>query len=241
MHLSKVKPIVAACILLAACSAPRVSIGDDMAKPPPAALPLFDGSDTRTHQPPQGELVRPVVPDYRKLYDMVLSCWPADSWFRGEVYAEARLSSRTDTTSSSYDATTGTLTQRGDKYVALVARIPIASAIELDRERGREADRRGKVADAVGELVSAFSERVLNARQLSLTRALEKRSQERVRVGVAETSEQVKYLEQVATLESKIEMLKAAEIKARLHIVGMCDARKMSLIDGYLDNFNGAR
>ena len=241
MHLSKLKPIVAACVLLAACSAPSVSIGDDMAKPPPAALPLFDGSDTRTHQPPKGELVRPVVPDYRKLYEMVLSCWPADSWFRGEVYAEARLSSRTDTTSSSYDATTGTLTQRGDKYVALVARIPIASAIELDRERGRDADRRGKVATAVGELMGAFSERVLNARQLSLTRALEKRSQERVRVGVAETSEQVKYLEQVAMLESKIEMLKAAEIKARLQIVGMCDPRKMSVIDDYLDNFKGAR
>lgn len=240
MHLSKVKPIVAACILLAACSAPRVSIGDALAKPPPM-LPLFDGSDTRTHQPPQGELVRPVVPDYRKLYDMVLSCWPADSWFRGEVYAEGRLSSRTNTTSSSYDATTGTLAQRGDKYVALVARIPIASAMELDKERGREADRRGKVATAVGELVGAFSERVLNARQLSLTRALEKRSQERVRVGVAETSEQVKYLEQVAMLESKIELLKAAEIKARLQIIGMCDSRKMSVIDDYVDNFKDAR
>jgi hypothetical protein len=172
---------------------------------------------------------------------MVLACWPADSWFRGEVYAEARLSSRTDATSSSYDTTTGTLTQRGDKYVALVARIPIASAIELDRERGREAERRGKVADAVGDLVSAFSERVLNARQLSLIRSLEKRSQQRVLVGVAETGEQVKYLEQVAALESKVEMLKSAEIKARLHIVGMCDPRKMGSIDDYIDNFKGAR
>lgn len=238
---SKVKLLVAVCVLLAGC-APRVSLGDDLAKPPPAPLPLFDGSDTRTHQPPSGELVRPVVPDHRKLYSMVLSCWPADSWFRGELYAEARMSTRTDSGSSStYDATTGTVTtQRGDKYIALVARIPIASAIELDKERSREAERRGKVAEAVGDLVSAFSERVINARQLLLTRALEKRSQERVRVGVAETNEQVRYLEQVALLESKVEMLQAAEIKARLHIVGMCDARKMGLIDDYLGNFKGA-
>jgi hypothetical protein len=212
-------------------------------KPPqPLSVPLFDGSRARTHQPPAGKLHRPAIPDYRRLYDMVLGCWPADSWFRGDLYVEGRVATRTDSSSvAALDATTGTVTQRGDRYIALVARIPLVSATELDKERNREAERHGRVADAVGELVGAFAERVMTARQLALSRALEKRAQERVRAGVADTAEQVHYLEQVAALELKIQTLRAAEIKARLRMVGMCEARKMRPIDDYLEHFNQLR
>lgn len=211
---------------------------DDLAKPP-LVVPLFDGNEQRSHQPPQGALQRPVMPDYRQLYDMVLACWPAPSWFRGDVYLEARASSKTNSNSATtFDATTGTVTSQGDRSLALVARIPLVSATELDKERNREAERHGKVADAVGELISAFSERIMSARQLSLLQALEKRAQERVRVGVAETAEQVHYLEQVSALEGKIAILQANEIKARLHIIGMCDDTKMAHIDAYLATFN---
>lgn len=242
MHLNKIKRRVFASILCAACAVPCISATDDLAKPPQMPLPLFDGAEARTHQPPKGPLIRPTVPEYRKLYDMVLSCWPADSWFRGELYAEARVSNRTRSNSTlAVDQMSGNVTQQGDRYVALVARIPIVSAVELDKERSREFERRGKVAEAVAQLVSIISERELNTHELGLFRALEKRSQERVRVGVAETAEQVRYLEQVAGLEMKVETLRAAEIKARLEIVGMCDARKIGLIDDYLNNFKSAR
>lgn len=93
-----------------------------------------------------------------------------------------------------------------------MARIPLVSATELDKERNREAERHGRVADAVGELVGAFAEHAMTARQLALSRALEKRAQERVRAGVADTAEQVHYLEQVAALELKIQTLRAAEL-----------------------------
>lgn len=251
------------CAALAGCLPPRAGTHSDTPTPPPPqtlqlsddadaapvasgaagalTVPLFDGSPGRTHQPPAGQLRRPVLPDYRKLYDMVLACWPADSWFRGDLYVEGRVASRTDNTVAALDATTGTVTQRGDRYVALVARIPLVSATELDKERHREAERNGKIADAVGELVSAFSERVMSARQLALARALEKRAQERVRAGVADTAEQVHYLEQVSGLEVKIGNLQAAEIKARLHMVGMCGAQKMRAIDDYLQYFNQVR
>lgn len=62
-----------------------------------------------------------------------------------------------------------------------------------------------------------------------------------VRAGVADTAEQVHYLEQVAALELEIQTLRAAEIKARLRMVGMCEARKMRPIDDYLEHFNQLR
>ncbi|GAB2882769.1 hypothetical protein GCM10027277_59390 [Pseudoduganella ginsengisoli] len=99
-----------------------------------------------------------------------------------------------------------------------MARIPLISASELDKERNREAERRGKIAEAVGSLVAARAERVMQTRQLSLLQALEKRAQERVRIGVAETSEQVHYLEQVAALETRIQALQGDEIKARWQV-----------------------
>lgn len=123
----------------------------------------------------------------------------------------------------------------------MVLRSPAPWPARLDKERNRELERHGRVADAVGELVSAFADRVMNTRQLALAQALETRAQERVALGVAETLEQVHYLEQVAALESKIQTLQAAEIKAKLHIVGMCDERKMARIDAYLATFNQVR
>jgi hypothetical protein len=228
-----------AAVAVLIAGAPWVHAGDELAKPP-LSVPLFDGNEKRTHLPPTGELQRPTVPDYRRLYHMAVACWPAKSWFRGDLYLEARASTR-DNHNASVDAATGNITPTGSRYVALVARIPLISATELDKERAREAERHGKIADAVGELVSSFAERVMQTRQLELTQALEKRAQERVRLGVAETAEQVRYLEQVSALEAKITTLQAAEIKARLHIVSVCDERKMAAIDAYLNDFNRVR
>ena len=226
-------------MLMAMCVAIPVGAGDDPAKPP--SMPMFDGDPARTHQPPAGELKRPTTPNYRELYDMVVACWPAKSWFRGELHLEARAGSKTNNGTATVDPGSGNVVQNSDRSIALVARIPLISATELDKERNRELQRHSQVADAVAELVSSFSERVMNQRQLSLIRALEKRSQERVGLGVAETSEQVALLEKSFALEAKIQVLQATEIKSRLHIVGMCDERRMASIDTYLATFNGVR
>jgi hypothetical protein len=227
-------------LALAALLAAGVLHADDKAKPP-LVVPLFDGDEQRTHQPPQGALQRPTIPDYRQLFDLVVACWPAKSWFRGDLYLEARASSKSSVGGLAIDPNSGIVSSSGDRSIALVARIPLISATELDKERNREAERRGKIAEAVGNLVSAYSERVMQLRQLKLLQALEKRAQERVRLGVAETAEQVRYLEQVSALETKIQALQSDEIKARLHVVGMCDERSMARIDAYLDTFNQVR
>ncbi|MRV76824.1 hypothetical protein GJ700_34455 [Duganella sp. FT92W] len=210
--------------------------GTDLDKPP-LTVPLFDGAE-RTIQPPPDPLKRPTIPDYRRLFDLTVACWPEKSWFRGELHVEGRLANKKNAQNSALDPNSGTITTRDDRYIALVARIPLMSASELDKERNREAERRGKIAEAVGSLVSAYAERVMQTRQLSLLQALEKRAQERVRVGVAETGEQVRYLEQVAALETRIQALHGDEIKARLHLLGMCDETNMARIDAYLDTFH---
>lgn len=213
--------------------------GSDLDKPP-LTVPLFDGEE-RGHQPPSAPLQRPALPDYRRLFDLAVACWPEKSWFRGELHLEGRLANKKNAQNSALDPSTGTITTRDDRYIALVARIPLISASELDKERSREAERRGKIAEAVGSLVSAYAERIMQTRQLSLLQALEKRAQERVRMGVAETGEQVRYLEQVAALETKIQALQGDEIKARLHILGLCDETNMARIDSYLDTFHQAK
>jgi hypothetical protein len=210
--------------------------GTDLDKPP-LTVPLFDGAE-RTIHPPPAPLKRPTIPDYRRLFDLTVACWPEKSWFRGELHVEGRLANKKNAQNSSLDPNSGTITTRDDRYIALIARIPLMSASELDKERNREAERRGKIAEAVGSLVSAYAERVMQTRQLSLLQALEKRAQERVRVGVAETGEQVRYLEQVAALETRIQALHGDEIKARLHLLGMCDETNMARIDAYLDTFH---
>lgn len=235
MPRARIKAAAPALLLLAAAGALSA---DNTLEKPPLTVPLFDGVE-RSHEPPPAPLKRPVVPDYRRLFDLAVGCWPEKSWFRGELHLEGRLANkRSSAGSAAVDATTGTITTRDDRYIALVARVPLLSASELDKERSREAERRGKIADAVGELVSAYAERVMQTRQLNLLQALEKRAQERVRMGVAETGEQVRYLEQVAVLETKIQALQGDEIKARLHILGLCDETNMARIDAYLDTFH---
>jgi hypothetical protein len=221
-------------LLLLLAGAPSAS--SDLEKPP-QTMPLFDGEE-RSHQPPINPLQRPKIPDYRRLFDLAVACWPEKSWFRGELHLEGRLANRKNAQNSAIDPETGTITTRDDRYIALVARIPLMSAAELDKERSREAERRGKIAEAVGSLVAARAERVMQTRQLTLLQALEKRAQERVRAGVAETGEQVRYLEQVAALETRLQSLQGDEIKARLHILGLCDETSMARIDAYLDTFH---
>jgi hypothetical protein len=220
-------------LLLLLAGAPGA--GTDLEKPP-LTVPLFDGIE-RSYKPPSNPLKRPEIPDFRRLFELTVACWPEKSWFRGELHVEGRLANKKSAQNSAVDPLSGTITTRDDRYIALVARIPLISASELDKERNREAERRGKIAEAVGSLVAARAERVMQTRQLTLLQALEKRAQERVRMGVAETGEQVRYLEQVAALETRIQALQGDEIKARLHLLGMCDDTNMARIDAYLDTF----
>lgn len=208
------------------------------------ALPLFDAQKAPSKKVEPDEYKLAPLPNAKELFDMVVACWPEKSWFRPELNAEARATKRvSDSTianSTTFDPISGQYTSNvgsGEKFVGVVLRIPLFSAAELDKERSREADRRGKIADGVGEFVAALAEYQVADRELALMKSLERRAQERVQAGVAETAEQVKYLEKVAATDRSLLTNKARLIKARVGLQGMCDQSKAWVIDEYLKRF----
>ena len=213
---------------------------------PPFRLPLLDG-ESRTHAPPQGKLEPAAQPDPRVLFDMTVDCYPARSWFRGEIALEGRIGQRKSstqgsaTTTTAFDQAAGAITQTTggqDNYVGVVARIPLFSAVELDKERERETQRRKTIADAVGILAQSLADKELAMRKLALFRALEKRAQERVAAGVAATDEQVQYLKAVAELEGGLYQTKAKVIQARMTLVGLCtEGEPADRVDAYIRQF----
>lgn len=220
------------------------SLGGCYAEPTKAAesekksweLPTFTG-EKASHYAPQKPTASGELPDPRKLYDTALACWPAPSFFKAEVGVEGRI--RSDRINYLDEA--GTLTGSSRAAVALVARIPLYSAMDIDREREREYMRRVKVADAVGVFYTALTDRERARRQLALMRAMERRAQERVRIGVTETAEQVTYLEKVAMIEGDLLKLRGQIEKSRLELIGHCSAIAGDELDKTLVAFIGAK
>lgn len=198
----------------------------------PHELPTFAGDKPSYHAP-----VKPpkpgALPDARDLYERALACWPAPSSMRFEVNLEGRV--RTDR--STYVDESNNVRSTGRYGVGVVARIPLYSAMELDREREREYMRRTKLADSVGSFIAHLAERQKHVRQLELMRALERRSQERVKLGVTETTEQVGYLEKVATIEGALLKQRGDLQKARLELLGHCSPSNADAFDRHIIQF----
>jgi outer membrane protein TolC len=237
-----------ACVLVAGIASSQAQSDKKPAatdKPPPYQIPLLDGKKERTKAQPTDEYKLADAPNARELFDMIVSCWPERSWFRGELSAEARTTRRNSaingSTTTTLDPVSGNyVTQNStgnDATIGLLLRVPLWSAMELDREREREAGRRNLIAQQVGVYVSSLAEFQLTEREIQIHRALEKRSQERVMLGVAEISEQVKGLQNVAQLEAKQVRNKADLIKSRITLQGLCTHDKAWIIDEYLKRF----
>jgi len=195
----------------------------------PHELPTYSGDKPSYHAPEKppkpGQL-----PDARELYERTLNCWPVPSYMRAEVTLEGRV--RTDRTQM-LDSE-GSIRSGGRVGVGLLARVPLYSGLELDREREREYIRRTKLADATGNFVSLLAERQKHLRQLELMRALERRSQERVKQGITETAEQVRYLEKVASVEGELLKQSGQLQKARLELIGHCSPTQADEVDRFI-------
>jgi hypothetical protein len=198
----------------------------------PFILPTYSGEKTSHHAPPKPKPAGP-FPEPREIYDYALRCWPAPSYMRAEVSLEGRAQ---NVSTTGVDET-GAVRFLGRNSAALVARIPLFSATELDREREREYTRRTKLADSVGNFITALTDRHKTNRELELMRALEKRSQKRVQIGVTDTSEQVQYLQKVVTLEGELVKQRGMLEKSRLELIGHCRADEADGMDRYLQQF----
>jgi hypothetical protein len=212
-----------------AVSVCALSLANDGNTKKPHELPTYSGDKPSYHAPEKppkpGQL-----PDARELYEKTLNCWPVPSFMRAEVTLEGRA--RSDRTQVMEED--GSVRTAGRLGVALVARLPLYSALELDREREREYMRRTKLADATGNFISILAERQKHVRQLELLRALERRAQERVKAGITETSEQVGYLEKVAAVEGELLKQSGMLQKARLELIGHCSTLQADEVDRYI-------
>lgn len=184
---------------------------------PPHALPEF-------HTQPQA------LPNPRELYQRALDCWPSASHFRAELSIEGRLSPR----SGAWLDSAGHITSGAPASASLVARLPLYSASELDREREREWMRRRRAAEAVGQLLTQLADRQRLRQELDLMRALEKRARLRVISGIVDSSEQVRYMERVADLEGQLLRQRGQIERSRLELLGFCDQTHADALDAHL-------
>lgn len=217
-------------VLAAVCSACSAEPDE---KPTPHRLPLFDGQP-RSHLITSQPLQIDPGPDAEELFARVMQCYPSPSLFRAELHAEAR-SGRVVQSDGSLSSGPG---------ASVILRVPLWSALELDRERERESARRQKAAGSVGVYIGALVEWRLAGRELELLRSIERRAQERVALGVAETAEQIAAVERVAALERERVQHLAKITQARLEMLGLCSSDKAEGLQTYMKRFtpiDGAR
>lgn len=213
-------------IMAALALAPLIARGGDI-PPAPYELPTFSG--TVDMAPPAAPYTPPRKVDPDRLFAAVLDCYPAPSWFRGEISAITKVGTR-----SAVDIGSDGTLNGGSAYVGIVAKIPLYSPVEYARLREYESQRRVEIARAVAALNSAVTRRAIARRAAELYRSLESRAAQRVRYGVAETAEQVRYVEAVAEQERAVAAADADITAARLTLVGMCDSGRAESVDALI-------
>ena len=200
-------------------------------KPPPEfkpyRLPTMQG-DNRSYHDNLPPLVKAPAIDPDLVFNSVMTCYPAPSNFNIDVELRGQIRSAAggDDLFESTDI--------GSNYVGIVARMPIYSHTELDRERDREFNRRTATAASVAKFVAAVATRNHAIRELALHRSLEARAAIRVQQGIVGASEQVTYLEKVAGGQRALIKAEAEIMESRLAMAALCDPAKQEHMSQYL-------
>ena len=193
----------------------------------PYRLPTMEG-DSRSYQDSLPPLVKAPAIDPDLVFNSVMTCYPAPSNFNIDVELRGQLRSAAggDDLFESTDI--------GSNYVGIVARMPIYSHTEIDRERDREFNRRTVTAASVAQFVAAVATRNHAIRELALHRSLEARAAIRVQQGIVGASEQVTYLEKVASGQRALIKAEAEIMESRLAMAALCDPAKQEHMSQYL-------
>ena len=210
--------------------------GGEAEKPPEPKVyktPTMVDDGLDYHDKPAAIVQAPAL-DADAIYKSVLGCYPEKSKF--DIDVDLRASIRSSDVLDLEDTATGL----GKSYVGIVAKMPLYSGKELDREKEREYMRRKDTAKAVADFVTAIAGRNHAVRELALYRSLEARSAVRVQQGVTEATEQVGYLEKVASSQEKLISEEAKIMESRLLLSGMCDPKNAETIGGWLKKVSAA-
>lgn len=224
------RPLTLLALLLASTHPLRAD--NSLAKPPhipPYQIPTFSGQPRDfKHLDPA---IKPAMDiDSDQLFKSVVNCFPERVKWGLELDAVAG-SRYTDQPNS---ITTFDSSGLARHYVGVVAKMPLYSAEELNRQRQSEYTRREEVAKNVEKLLSALATQRRAKRQLGLFTSLEARSQERVALGLADATEQVSYLEKVIEAQSTLDDAEAGLDGARLALIGQCRDEMAEQVNNYI-------
>ncbi|SKA70817.1 hypothetical protein [Enterovibrio nigricans] len=193
----------------------------------PYQLPTLHG-DSPHYNTPTPALKRAPKADPDAIYQSVINCYPEKSKFKLDIDLVAGVKSSFDQYESN------NWPEISEHYVGIVGKMPLYSTTEQARERQWEYQRRTATATAVAEFVDAMANRNHAYRMMGLYLSLEARSQARVAEGVANITEQVAYLETVASSQRDILKFEAKVTEHRLALSAMCDDGKAPEVNNYL-------
>ena len=197
-------------------------------KIPPYRIPTFSGkpNDFKKFAPAMQTAMKV---DSDLLFNAVVNCFPERvPWgleldaIGGARYAEQNTITTFDTSGLSR------------YYVGVVAKLPLYSAEELNKQRQAELTRREAVASNVKIFLSALASQRRAKRQLGLFTSLEARAQERVALGLADTTEQIGYLEKVIDAQSQLDDAEAALDGSRLSLSGQCRDEMIDVVNNHI-------
>lgn len=216
-----------------------VQTAHDRPKPPdvqPFKIPTYDGKEG-DFRSPVPELAEFPDIDTEAIYKVVVNCFPERvPWgLEVDLVAGARYTDGSNNNTAIIDSSSINQFNSISKYYGgIVARMPLYSASEINSERREEYQRRTKLSDNVAKLVASLASIRRAWREIGLFTAATIRSQKRVESGVADTSEQVGYVEKVASAYSSLDSAKAELEAARLALYGQCRDEVADQVNDYL-------
>lgn len=197
--------------------------------PPPAVkpyeIPTMSGSKRDFRAAPAGWVKAPRI-DGDAVFRTIIACYPTKSYWNLDIDLQAAIRN-----TGAVDISGTTI---GKSMVGIVARMPLYSRTEIDREREREYKRRSDTAAKVADFVNQLANRNQALRQLAIAASMEQRAQIRVNEGIADADEQIKWLDKVATLENALITAEAKAMDARLTLVSMCRDGEADHVNAYL-------
>lgn len=166
--------------------------------------------------------------DNDRLFSEILKCYPAESLFDGELKFQA-TASPIKSRDKDYD----------NYYAKVVWEMPLYSSSEVTRRLDRENQRRLQTATILANFSEAIARKNQYERMVSLYRNLEKRSQERVKLGLADADEQIGFLEKTANAHTLLLKARSDLTEHRLKLVSLCTDQKAPKLNNLLKKIAG--
>ncbi len=193
----------------------------------PFELPTVKGASPHFNTPIPALIAAPNI-DVDSIFTTVLNCYPEKSKFNINI----KLVASVKTGLEQYDS--NHWPHISEHYIGIVGEMPLYSTTEQTRERKWEHQRRTDTAKLVADFAHSLANRNHAYREIGLYLAMEARAQARVKQGLANVDEQIKYLEKVATSQRDILKHEASIVEQRLALAALCDNTQQITINQYL-------